>query len=72
MLAGSMTKQEEHGVIIEMIGAGRYVKVTAVDTRTGIEAVIVGDPRRGDRALRIAAYKKLQYVLKKKADKGSI
>ena len=67
-----MTKHDEHGVIIEMIGAGRYVKVTAVDTRTGIEAVIVGDPRRGDRALRIAAYKKLQYVLKKKADNGSI
>ena len=65
-----MTKQEEHGVIIEMIGAGRYVKVTAVDTRSGVEAVIVGDPRRGDRALRIAAYKKLQYVLNKKADQG--
>ena len=54
-----MTKLEGHGVIIEMIGAGRYVKVTAVDTRTGIEAVIVGDPRRGDRALRNAKYKKL-------------
>lgn len=61
-------EEDEHGVIIEMIGAGRYVKVTAVDTRTGIEAVIVGDPRRGDKALRNAACKKLQYVMKKKAD----
>ena len=61
-------EENEHGVIIEMIGAGRYVKVTAVDTRTGIEAVIVVDPRRGDKALRNAACKKLQYVMKKKAD----
>ena len=65
-----MAKDDEHGAIIEMIGIGRYVKVTAVDTRTGIEASIVGDPRRGDRALRQTALKKLEYVLKKKAEEG--
>ena len=65
-----MAKNDEHGAIIEMIGIGRYVKVTAVDTRTGIEASIVGDPRRGDRALRQTALKKLEYVMKKKAEEG--
>lgn len=65
-----MAKDEEHSAIIEMIGIGRYVKVTAVDTRTGIEASIVGDPRRGDRALRQTALKKLEYVLKKRAKEG--
>ena len=65
-----MAKKESHGAIIEMITIGRYVKVTAVDTRTGIEASIVGDPRRGDRALREAGLLKLEYVMKKKADDG--
>lgn len=65
-----MAKDEQHGAINEMIGIGRYVKVTAVDTRTGIEASIVGDPGRGDRALRQTALKKLEYLLKKKAEEG--
>jgi hypothetical protein len=59
-------RADEHGIIIEMIGVGRYVRVTAVDTRTGTEAVIVGDPRRGERALREAAVRKLKYVMEKK------
>lgn len=59
-------RSDEHGVIIEMIAVGRYVKVTAVDTRTGIEATVVGDPRRGERALRDAAVRKLEYVLAKR------
>jgi len=61
---------DEHGVIVEMISVGRYVKVTAVDTRTGVEATIVGDPRRGERALRAAAVRKLRYVLEKKEGGG--
>jgi hypothetical protein len=61
---------DEHGVIVEMISVGRYVKVTAVDTRTGIEATIVGDPRRGERALREAAVRKLRYVLEKRESGG--
>lgn len=59
-------RPDEDGVIVEMIGIGRYVKVTAVDTRSGIEASIVGDPRRGERALREAAVRKLRYVMTKK------
>ena len=63
-----MSKDEQHGAIIEMIVIGRYAKVTAVDTRTGIEASLVGDPRRGKKALHEAAMRKLDYVLKKKAE----
>jgi hypothetical protein len=59
-------RADEHGIIVEMIGVGRYVRVTAVDTRTGTEAVVVGDPRRGERALREAAVRKLKYVMEKK------
>ena len=60
----------DEGVIIEMIAIGRYVKVTAVDVNTGREVSIVGDPRRGEKALRDAAVRKLQYVMNK-SDGGS-
>ena len=50
-----MASDDERSVIFEMIAVGRYVKVSAVDTRTGVEVSIVGDPRRGERALRQAA-----------------
>lgn len=53
------------GIIIEMIGIGRYVKVTAVDVDTGREVSIVGDPRRGEKALRDVAIRKLKYVMTK-------
>jgi hypothetical protein len=59
---------DEHGVIVEMVAIGRYVKVTAVDTRSGTEASLVGDPRRGERALREAALRKLRYVMAKTTD----
>ncbi len=55
----------DEGVIIEMIAIGRYVKVTAVDVSSGREVSIVGDPRRGERALREAAVRKLEYVMNK-------
>ena len=69
---GRLMDPREHGVIIEMIRDGRYVKVSAVDTRTGVEASIVGDPRRGEAALRQAAIRKLRYVMEKRgmADDG--
>lgn len=63
-------RADEHGIIIEMIAVGRYVRVTAVDTKTGVEAIVVGDPRRGERALREAAVRKLRYVMEKKDGGG--
>lgn len=61
-------RPDEHGVIVEMIVIGRYVKVTAVDTRSGTEATIVGDPRRGERALREAVVRKLRYVMARQGE----
>ena len=62
-----MASDDGHGVIFEMVASGRYVKVSAVDTQTGVEVSIVGDPRRGERGLRQAALRKLRYVMKRKA-----
>ena len=56
---------EERGVIFEFLRVGRAVKVTAVDTASGIEASIVGDPTVGEPALRRLARQKLDYVLAK-------
>lgn len=54
-----------HGVIIEFIQQGNFVKVSAVDTRTGIEGVIVGDPSVGEKKLEKLAIQKLEYVMGK-------
>lgn len=53
------------GYIIEFIPQGRFVKVTAVDPVSGIEAVIVGDVRERQQVLTQNAVKKLEYLLKK-------
>ena len=59
------SRNDEHGVIFEFIAIGAYVKVSAVDTRTGTEVSIVGDPRRGEAALRRIALRKLENAMKK-------
>lgn len=51
--------------IIEFIPQGRFVKVTAVDPVSGMEAVIVGDSRESPEVLKINAVNKLEYILKK-------
>jgi hypothetical protein len=63
-------RDREHGVIFEFISIGSYVKVSAVDTRTGTEVSIVGDPRRGEVALRRIALRKLENAMRKSGDKG--
>jgi hypothetical protein len=52
-------------VIIEFYQVGAYVKVSAVDTVTYTEVSIVGDPTRGEQALKRAAIRKLEYVLER-------
>ncbi len=52
-------------VIIEFYQVGAYVKVSAVDTATYTEVSIVGDPTRSEEALKRAAIRKLEYVLKR-------
>lgn len=51
--------------ILEFIPQGRYVKVTAVDPVTGIEAVIVGDPLQSQATLERIAVQKLQLLLRR-------
>lgn len=60
------TRNNEHGVIFEFISIGSYVRVAAIDTRSGTEVSIVGDPRRGEVALRRVAMRKLEKALEKK------
>lgn len=60
-----------HGVIFEFITIGAYVKVSAIDTRSGTEVSIVGDPRRGEPALRRLALRKLELAMKKAAKRKS-
>ena len=51
--------------IIEFVRVGKQVKVTACDTETGIEAVIIGPSNLPQHALRDQALKKLHYVMGK-------
>jgi hypothetical protein len=52
----------EREVILEFVRVGAVVKVTAVDTPSGVEASIVGDPAAGEAALKRLALQKLTYV----------
>ena len=55
-------------VLIEIHQVGNSVKATAVDVRTGVEVSIVGSPSAGEEMLKSTAVKKLQYVLRKRAE----
>ncbi len=58
--------RDGHGYIIEQVRQGAYVKVSAIDTRTGTEASIVGDAKASQEQLAKIAIQKLEYVLRKK------
>lgn len=59
---------DESEVLLEFHRLGNAVKVTAVDPRTLAEATIVGDPSLSEQALGRAAIRKLQYVIKRRAE----
>lgn len=52
--------------IIEFKPQGRYVKVTAIDPASGIEAVIVGDARESQQTLQRNAVNKLNFLINNK------
>ena len=58
----------EREIIFEFVQVGSAVKVTALDTASGIEASIVGDPAAGEAALKRLALRKLDYVLAKRGE----
>lgn len=53
-------------IFVEFIVQGAVVKATAIDSKTGTEASIVGPASASRDALQAAAVRKLDYVLKKK------
>lgn len=57
---------QKEDYIIEFIPQGRFVKVTAIDPTTGIEAVIVGDAREPQSLLERTAIQKLEFLLKRR------
>jgi hypothetical protein len=56
---------KQTGYIIELIPQGRFVKVTAIDPVSGLEAVIVGDAAQPQALLKRTAVQKLEFLLKK-------
>ena len=62
-----MSRGSGRAVLFEFIRVGAYVKVIAVDERTGIEVSIVGDPTRSSDYLEHVAMQKLRRVLEKRS-----
>lgn len=62
--------EENSEYLIEFQRVGAYVKVSALDPKTGLEASIVGSPQTSERELTRVAVQKLRYVLAKKATPG--
>ncbi len=54
----------KEGYLIEYIPRGRYIKVSAIDPRTGTEVSIVGDKKASQKELNRVVIQKLEYVLK--------
>jgi len=54
-------------ILVEFMVQGAFVKVTAIDPVTGLEASIVGPANASQRILAEQARRKLEYVAKKKA-----
>jgi hypothetical protein len=56
----------EREIIFEFLRIGAAVKVTAIDTESGLEVSMVGDPNAGQETLRRLAKQKLVYVMNRK------
>jgi len=56
---------EEREIIFEFVQIGNALKVTAVDTATGTEVSMVGDPAASETTLKRLALQKLDYVMAK-------
>ncbi len=61
-----MSGQRRGAVLFEFIRIGAYVKVIAIDERTGTEVSLVGDPSRSKDYLKRIGLQKLQRVMERK------
>ena len=52
-------------VLFEFVSIGRYLRVNAIDPRTGIEVTMAADPRYGETHIKRLAARKLAYVISK-------
>ena len=55
-----------HEVLYEFVSVGRYLRVNAIDPRTGIEVTMIADPRYGETLIKRLAARKLAYVIAKR------
>ncbi|MEK9724471.1 MAG: hypothetical protein VW405_13450 [Rhodospirillaceae bacterium] len=53
-------------VLYEFVKVGHYLRVNAIDPRTGIEVTMIADPRYGQTMIKRLAARKLAYVIAKK------
>lgn len=64
-MAGGSGEPQGNEIYIEFKQIGQYIKVTAIDSVTGMEASIVGDAKASQGELKRLAAQKLRYVLEK-------
>ena len=65
-MTGGDDNGHSDGFIIEIRQVGDYVKATAIDTVTGIEATVIASPKLSKRQITDLAARKLKYVLAKR------
>ncbi len=53
-------------VLFEFQPKGRYVRVTAIDPRTGVEVISICDAKYSQSMVKNLAVRKLKYVLRKR------
>ena len=61
-----MSDRRRGAVLFEFIRIGAYVKVIAIDERSGTEVSLVGDPSRSSDYLKRIGMQKLQRVMERK------
>jgi hypothetical protein len=62
-----MSGRKRGAVLFEFIRIGAYVKVIAIDERSGTEVSLVGDPSRSSDYLKRIAMQKLLRVMERKS-----
>ena len=55
-------------VLFEYVRQGSSVKVTAIETETGIEAVVIVPANLSENQMQLKALQKLRYIMQKKVD----
>ena len=63
-------KPGDGDIYVEFVVQGGFVKVTAIDSKSGTEASVMGPAGAARGALADAAVRKLAYMLNRDRDKG--